>query len=204
LDVPIRPIFCVKLLQHYFFEARLQLSLFYFLPDWLNSDNLPPCKQKFQPIYLPIGHPRRTLAFNPPDTTAYPSFVLRPCVVIEVSTCPSFLASSLVGLWNLQVHPILARMKGTRHDLSHQRSRVEAHPSQVVLQRVKSASVTVDGKLIASIGKGILAFAAISKDDTLNDSVKSASRLLKMKLWEDENGGKVGSRPCAFHCCWSI
>jgi hypothetical protein len=63
--------------------------------------------------------------------------------------------------------------------------------SSVVLQRVKSASVTVDGKLIASIGKGILAFAAVSKDDTLNDSLKSASRLLKMKLWEDDKGIKV-------------
>jgi len=61
---------------------------------------------------------------------------------------------------------------------------------KVVLQRVKSASVTVDGNLISSIGKGVLAFAAIGKDDTMDESIKSASKLLKMKLWEDENGGK--------------
>ena len=61
----------------------------------------------------------------------------------------------------------------------------------MVLQRVKSASVTVDGNLISSIGKGVLAFAAIGKDDTMDESIKSASKLLKMKLWEDENGGKV-------------
>jgi D-tyrosyl-tRNA(Tyr) deacylase len=65
--------------------------------------------------------------------------------------------------------------------------------SIVVLQRVKSASVTVDGNLISSIGKGILAFAAIEKNDTLNDSIRSASKLLKMKLWDDENGGRVSS-----------
>jgi D-Tyr-tRNAtyr deacylase len=61
----------------------------------------------------------------------------------------------------------------------------------VVLQRVKSASVTVDGTLVASIGKGLLAFAAVSKDDSVDDSIKSASKLLKMRLWEDESGGKV-------------
>jgi D-aminoacyl-tRNA deacylase len=51
--------------------------------------------------------------------------------------------------------------------------------------------VTVDGTLVASIGKGLLAFAAVSKDDSLDDSIKSASKLLKVRLWEDENGGKV-------------
>jgi D-tyrosyl-tRNA(Tyr) deacylase len=61
----------------------------------------------------------------------------------------------------------------------------------VILQRVKSASVSVDGKLVASIGKGLLAFAAVSKDDTLEDMVKSASKLLKMKMWEDGTD-KVG------------
>jgi D-tyrosyl-tRNA(Tyr) deacylase len=65
----------------------------------------------------------------------------------------------------------------------------------VVLQRVKSASVTVDGTLIASIGKGLLAFAAVSKDDTAEDSVKSASKLLKVRLWEDDSGAKVRIPP---------
>jgi len=61
---------------------------------------------------------------------------------------------------------------------------------KVVLQRVKSASVTVDGNLVASIGKGVLAFAAVSKDDTIKDSEQTASKLLKMKLWDDDNGGR--------------
>ncbi len=56
---------------------------------------------------------------------------------------------------------------------------------------MKSASVTVDGELIASIGKGVLALAAVGKDDTIKDSEQSASKLLNMKLWDDENGGRV-------------
>jgi D-aminoacyl-tRNA deacylase len=60
----------------------------------------------------------------------------------------------------------------------------------VVLQRVKSASVSVDGKLVASIGKGVLAFAAVSRDDTLKDAEQSAAKLLKLRLWDDEKGGR--------------
>ncbi|KAF2665322.1 putative aminoacyl-tRNA hydrolase [Microthyrium microscopicum] len=61
---------------------------------------------------------------------------------------------------------------------------------KVVLQRVKSASVSVDGKLISSIGKGVLAFAAVSKNDTMEDALKSASKLLKVRLWDDFEDGK--------------
>jgi D-tyrosyl-tRNA(Tyr) deacylase len=55
-----------------------------------------------------------------------------------------------------------------------------------VLQRVKSASVTVDGKLISTIGKGLLVLAAISKDDTEKDVQSMAGKILKAKLWDDE------------------
>jgi D-tyrosyl-tRNA(Tyr) deacylase len=55
------------------------------------------------------------------------------------------------------------------------------------LQRVKSASVTVDGELISQIGKGLLVLAAISKDDTEKDVESMASKILKAKLWDDED-----------------
>jgi len=61
---------------------------------------------------------------------------------------------------------------------------------KVVIQRVKSASVTVDGTLISTIGKGLLAFAAVDKDDTITDTVKSAEKLLKFRLWDGEDGKK--------------
>jgi D-tyrosyl-tRNA(Tyr) deacylase len=52
---------------------------------------------------------------------------------------------------------------------------------------VKSASVTVDGQLISSIGKGLLVLAAISKDDTEKDIEAMASKILKAKLWDDDS-----------------
>ena len=60
-----------------------------------------------------------------------------------------------------------------------------------MLQRVKSASVTVDGELISTLGKGILVFAAVSKDDTEKDVESMAGKVLKLKMWDDEDGGRV-------------
>ncbi|KAF2841907.1 D-tyrosyl-tRNA deacylase-like protein [Patellaria atrata CBS 101060] len=62
--------------------------------------------------------------------------------------------------------------------------------SRPVIQRVKSASVTVDGQLISSIGKGILVFAAVAKEDTQIEVESMASKVLKVKLWDDEKGGR--------------
>ena len=59
-----------------------------------------------------------------------------------------------------------------------------------VIQRVKSASVTVDGQLISQISKGLLVFAAIGKDDTAKEAESMASKVLKTKFWDDDNGGK--------------
>ncbi|KAF2748327.1 D-tyrosyl-tRNA deacylase-like protein [Sporormia fimetaria CBS 119925] len=56
---------------------------------------------------------------------------------------------------------------------------------RAVLQRVKSASVTVDGQLISEIGKGLLVLAAISKDDTEKDVESMAKKILKAKLFDD-------------------
>jgi D-tyrosyl-tRNA(Tyr) deacylase len=56
-----------------------------------------------------------------------------------------------------------------------------------VLQRVKSASITVDGQLVSSIGKGILVLAAISKDDTEKDVESMAGKIVKVKLWDDDS-----------------
>lgn len=60
-----------------------------------------------------------------------------------------------------------------------------------VIQRVKSASVTVDGQLISTISKGLLVFAAVGKDDTQKEAESMASKVLKVKLWDDgETGAK--------------
>jgi D-tyrosyl-tRNA(Tyr) deacylase len=56
---------------------------------------------------------------------------------------------------------------------------------------VLSASVTVDKQLISSVGKGILVFAAVANGDTEKDVDALAAKVLKMKLWGDEAGGRV-------------
>ncbi|KAL8937931.1 MAG: hypothetical protein Q9216_004170 [Gyalolechia sp. 2 TL-2023] len=60
---------------------------------------------------------------------------------------------------------------------------------KAVLQRVASASVTVDTQLISSIGKGVLVFAAVAAEDTLKEVESMAAKVLKMKMWPDETGG---------------
>ncbi|USP78807.1 uncharacterized protein yc1106_06081 [Curvularia clavata] len=67
---------------------------------------------------------------------------------------------------------------------------------RTVLQRVKSASVTVDGQLISSIGKGLLVLAAVSKDDTEKDVEAMAAKILKAKLWDDESKDPPGRWKC--------
>lgn len=65
--------------------------------------------------------------------------------------------------------------------------------SIAILQRVLSASVTVDKQLISSIGKGVLVFAAVAPGDTEKDADALAAKVLKMRLWDDEAGGRVGA-----------
>lgn len=60
---------------------------------------------------------------------------------------------------------------------------------KAILQRVTSASVTVDSNLVSSIGKGILVFAAVDRDDTPKEVESMAAKVLKMKMWPDDGGG---------------
>ncbi|KAK0742831.1 D-Tyr tRNAtyr deacylase-like domain-containing protein [Schizothecium vesticola] len=61
---------------------------------------------------------------------------------------------------------------------------------KAILQRVLSASVTVDQQVVSSIGKGILVFAAMAPGDTEKEAESLASKILKLKLWDDESGGR--------------
>lgn len=60
---------------------------------------------------------------------------------------------------------------------------------RIVVQRVKSASVTVDGEIISQIGPGILALVGIHEHDATEDVQYCARRLLGAKLWENEESG---------------
>ncbi|CAK7564694.1 MAG: D-tyrosyl-tRNA(Tyr) deacylase [Sporothrix epigloea] len=62
---------------------------------------------------------------------------------------------------------------------------------KAILQRVLSASVTVEKELVSSIGKGILVFAAVAPGDTEKDAESLAAKVVKLRLWDDGEGGTV-------------
>ncbi|KAH9900197.1 D-tyrosyl-tRNA deacylase [Xylariomycetidae sp. FL2044] len=61
---------------------------------------------------------------------------------------------------------------------------------KAVLQRVLSASVTVEREVVSSIGKGILVFAAVAPGDTEKEADSLAAKVVKLKLWDDDSGGR--------------
>ena len=59
---------------------------------------------------------------------------------------------------------------------------------KVVIQRVKSASVTIDGKIFSEIGGGLLVLLGISPEDAESDADKLASKTAALRIFDDENG----------------
>lgn len=58
---------------------------------------------------------------------------------------------------------------------------------KALIQRVKSASVTIDGELYSSIGKGILIFVGVEKGDSVENAQKLADKVVNLRIFEDEN-----------------
>ena len=59
---------------------------------------------------------------------------------------------------------------------------------KIVLQRVTSASVTVDNKIIGAIDKGLLILLGVEADDTDDLLQKYVDKIVKLRIFEDENG----------------
>ncbi|GAA6063814.1 hypothetical protein JCM10212_001645 [Sporobolomyces blumeae] len=62
---------------------------------------------------------------------------------------------------------------------------------KAVIQRCTSASVTVDGKVISSIGRGILCLIGIGTKDTEYEAQWLASKLLNMRLFPADKDGEA-------------
>ena len=58
---------------------------------------------------------------------------------------------------------------------------------KALIQRVKSASVTIDGLLYSKIGQGLLVFLGVEKGDDKLNTEKLADKLSKLRIFEDEN-----------------
>ena len=59
---------------------------------------------------------------------------------------------------------------------------------RILIQRVKKASVTIEGKVISLINNGLLLFIGITEDDTKEDILWLTKKVANIRLFDDENG----------------
>jgi D-tyrosyl-tRNA(Tyr) deacylase len=59
---------------------------------------------------------------------------------------------------------------------------------RVLIQRVKNACVTVDGKDVSSIEKGLLLFVGIGKGDSDGDIRHLSKKVANLRIFEDKEG----------------
>lgn len=59
---------------------------------------------------------------------------------------------------------------------------------KVLIQRVKNASVTIEGELFSSIEHGILALVGIEKGDTKEAVEKLAKKVVNLRIFPDDAG----------------
>ena len=59
---------------------------------------------------------------------------------------------------------------------------------KALVQRVTEASVTIDGEVIAEIGRGYLVLFGVTHGDTEEMADKLASRVVKLRIFEDDSG----------------
>jgi len=57
-----------------------------------------------------------------------------------------------------------------------------------LLQRVSHAEVEVGGKIVGSIGRGLMVLVAVHRDDTDRDVARLAERLLGYRVFPDDAG----------------
>jgi D-tyrosyl-tRNA(Tyr) deacylase len=59
---------------------------------------------------------------------------------------------------------------------------------RAVIQRVTSASVTINGKTKSSIGRGLLVLLGIEDADAQEDIVWLSGKIVNLRIFNDENG----------------
>ncbi|MGD9335233.1 MAG: D-aminoacyl-tRNA deacylase, partial [Desulfobacterales bacterium] len=59
---------------------------------------------------------------------------------------------------------------------------------RAVVQRVASSSVTIDGRVTAEIGNGLLVLLGVAKPDKSEDADYLAEKIVNLRIFEDENG----------------
>ena len=59
---------------------------------------------------------------------------------------------------------------------------------RTVIQRVKEASVTIDGNVKSTIGKGLLILLGIEADDNQEDIEWLSGKITRLRIFDDDNG----------------
>ncbi|MGN0688105.1 MAG: D-aminoacyl-tRNA deacylase [Oscillospiraceae bacterium] len=59
---------------------------------------------------------------------------------------------------------------------------------KLVIQRVEHASVSVDDKVCAKVGKGFLVLLGVGQEDTESDCERLAAKMTGLRIFADENG----------------
>ncbi|WP_302188518.1 D-aminoacyl-tRNA deacylase, partial [uncultured Lactobacillus sp.] len=59
---------------------------------------------------------------------------------------------------------------------------------RVVIQRVNHAAVRIDGQVVGQIKQGLLLLVGLAEGDGLDQVVKAADKIAKMRIFEDEQG----------------
>ncbi len=59
---------------------------------------------------------------------------------------------------------------------------------RAVIQRVLQAEVTVEGRQVGKIDKGLLVYLGVGKEDTVNDAQFMADKLVNLRIFADEAG----------------
>ena len=59
---------------------------------------------------------------------------------------------------------------------------------KAVIQRVLSASLSVDGRTVSEIGKGLVVYLGVGKGDTADDCVYFARKIANMRIFDDGAG----------------
>jgi D-tyrosyl-tRNA(Tyr) deacylase len=59
---------------------------------------------------------------------------------------------------------------------------------RAAVQRVSQAKVEIDGEVVGAIGRGLLVFLGVAKDDTESDAHWMAAKIASLRVFEDEQG----------------
>ena len=62
------------------------------------------------------------------------------------------------------------------------------HAMRAVVQRVSRASVTVEGEVVGSCGRGLLVLVGVGHDDTDATARRLAEKLARLRVFENDDG----------------